>query len=591
MSLPRVPLDSSNERQHRTVIATTVNELVKVRPPFDRTKEEVAAGVTPVDYGYAPGGPIIDARRYLGSSTNYASAIQSAITVAKNAGAASRNGATVYLDPSIDWNCGTTTLVVYDGIWLEGGANNATRITWETGVVRGIESATRTTARIFRGGLKKLTLWGPAKASGSVGMDFLRIDQFCLEDVWCINWDTGYRFDGTGDGGYRNSIIRGNCEFNNTGVLIENNANEESFHKVKITNNTDYGADIVDGDSATFFDCNFESNGVHVRTAYQWTRVMFGRMEDATSGIMWETTSTARHFHIMGVFHARGSGSQGYTDAGTFTVNLDIQKVSNFGTNLVRNGSFEAWSSGTTSAPDAWSLSNATVARESSTVWEGEFSANVTASTTAGLIFQDIPITGIYRAAQTRFLCCLFGRRNASDQWKFAAIPQDSGGTLQGTVYDDTLGSVGASGKSYVNSGWLYAHQIVEPDADATRIRIGFFPDNLDGNSTSFVDAVMCIPLDSNDHVWSENARDLAPGLERILVRTATIDFAAANPSGATVTVPGAAVGDGVLVTPPAFTGDESWRGRVSAADTVTIQKVGTADPASGDYTVVVFKR
>lgn len=55
MTLPRVPLDSSNERQHRTVIATTLNEVVKVRPPFDRTQAEVAAGVTPLDYTYAPG--------------------------------------------------------------------------------------------------------------------------------------------------------------------------------------------------------------------------------------------------------------------------------------------------------------------------------------------------------------------------------------------------------------------------------------------------------------------------------------------------------------------------------------------------------
>jgi hypothetical protein len=55
MSLHRVPLDSSNERQHRTVIATTVNELVKVRPPFDQTEAEVGAGVTPLNPEYPPG--------------------------------------------------------------------------------------------------------------------------------------------------------------------------------------------------------------------------------------------------------------------------------------------------------------------------------------------------------------------------------------------------------------------------------------------------------------------------------------------------------------------------------------------------------
>jgi hypothetical protein len=49
MTLPVVPHDSSNERQHRTVIAVAVNELIKVRPPWDKTPDEVAAGVTPSD--------------------------------------------------------------------------------------------------------------------------------------------------------------------------------------------------------------------------------------------------------------------------------------------------------------------------------------------------------------------------------------------------------------------------------------------------------------------------------------------------------------------------------------------------------------
>jgi hypothetical protein len=55
MTLPLVPTDSGNEKQHRAVIAGTVNELVKVRPPHDRTQAEAAAGVTPSDYRYPPG--------------------------------------------------------------------------------------------------------------------------------------------------------------------------------------------------------------------------------------------------------------------------------------------------------------------------------------------------------------------------------------------------------------------------------------------------------------------------------------------------------------------------------------------------------
>lgn len=61
MALKRVPTDSNQDKQHRTVIATTVNELVKTRAPFDGTDAEAGAGVTPIDYGYPPS---IDERRF-----------------------------------------------------------------------------------------------------------------------------------------------------------------------------------------------------------------------------------------------------------------------------------------------------------------------------------------------------------------------------------------------------------------------------------------------------------------------------------------------------------------------------------------------
>lgn len=55
MSLKVVPLDSNNEKQHRTVIATATNELIKVRPPHDATEAEAAAGVRPIDTRFPPG--------------------------------------------------------------------------------------------------------------------------------------------------------------------------------------------------------------------------------------------------------------------------------------------------------------------------------------------------------------------------------------------------------------------------------------------------------------------------------------------------------------------------------------------------------
>lgn len=51
MTLPLLQTDlpKEQERYHRTLISTMVNELIKVRPPHDRTEDEVAAGVKPID--------------------------------------------------------------------------------------------------------------------------------------------------------------------------------------------------------------------------------------------------------------------------------------------------------------------------------------------------------------------------------------------------------------------------------------------------------------------------------------------------------------------------------------------------------------
>lgn len=113
MTLPVVPLDSFNEKQHRTIIATTVNELVKVRPPNDRTAAEVAAGVKPLDYGYAPGileryGAIAD------DATDCAAAFAAAIAQARQAdGAPVRPGkAGIYRT--------TQQVVLYDGVSMWG---------------------------------------------------------------------------------------------------------------------------------------------------------------------------------------------------------------------------------------------------------------------------------------------------------------------------------------------------------------------------------------------------------------------------------------------------------------------------------------
>jgi hypothetical protein len=142
MTLPYVATDlqEGQERQHRTLIAQSVNELIKVRPPFDTTEAEVSAGVTPVNYAYAPG----DVRRYgaaIDGATDDRPAIMNAYEQFKSSGApitapagtsyVSKDGANAYAllfdgDVSIDGQ-GKFTLVgdddAYNLIRIEGGTN------------------------------------------------------------------------------------------------------------------------------------------------------------------------------------------------------------------------------------------------------------------------------------------------------------------------------------------------------------------------------------------------------------------------------------------------------------------------------------
>jgi hypothetical protein len=111
MPLPLVPTDSNNEKQHRTVLATTVNELVKVRPPFDATEAEAAATVRPVDFTFGASDVLRHGAKGDGS-TDDTDAIQRAFNAARRGygrvhfPSRNRNGQTVY-------RC--TGIAVYEG--------------------------------------------------------------------------------------------------------------------------------------------------------------------------------------------------------------------------------------------------------------------------------------------------------------------------------------------------------------------------------------------------------------------------------------------------------------------------------------------
>lgn len=95
MTLQTLQIDVPDQYRHRVQLATTVNELIKVSPPYDRTEAERTAGVTPADTRY----PELDVRRYgaVGDdSTDCLEAFNNAYLVAV-AKAANDHGAEIFV--------------------------------------------------------------------------------------------------------------------------------------------------------------------------------------------------------------------------------------------------------------------------------------------------------------------------------------------------------------------------------------------------------------------------------------------------------------------------------------------------------------
>jgi hypothetical protein len=99
--------------------------------------------------------------------------------------------------------------------------------------------------------------------------------------------------------------------------------------------------------------------------------------------------------------------------------------------------------------------------------------------------------------------------------------------------------------------------------------------------------------------VGSKNARQFTDLFGEVIPFKATVDFAssaAGTGSAIDVTVPGAALGDFVLVAPSIDVADTQLSGEVTAADVVTVMiqantLSGTEDLASQTISGVVLKR
>lgn len=544
-------------------------------------------------YAGIGGRPWFDVTRYGArgdGSTNDAAAIQAAIDAANAAG-----GGVVRLpQPAVNYLLGSTTLLLYSDIILEGAGQDV--ILKYTGSASAIENATKNATAIYRGTVRDLSIVGDSQVAGSVGLDLRRVGGFSFERLYINNFDIGVKFDGTGEG-YRNRMWGCNVSGNNTGIRVVSAANEQAIVGCIINNNDDYGVDIQDGNSISLLANCYETNGVHVKTASSCTRVIGGRMENATT-YRWQTTSAAEYFLIEHVIMDAAAG-QAYSDAGKFSNIKDIDRAGARGVNLVRNGGFEVWNTSTSAAPDRWTLSNCTVARNTD-MQEGSYSALLTNGNTSGIMYQDWSIPTGLRDGLREYLFMGWVKLGTSTGAALQALPQDNGGSTQGSTLLPTRQTASSGLGPVTAAGWQFTYLVVRPNSSATRIRFGCNADTVVGTGTAYFDGLVLMPLAGPNKEWYPPVDDKAVGVSQVISRTVTFDFG--NTSGnavtdLTATVPGAADGDGVLIAPPNASVPTAgcFFGWVSAADTVTARFVnnsGTArDPGSGTYTIFVFKR
>lgn len=526
-------------------------------------------------------------------ATNDATAIAKAVTAA---GA----GGTVYFPKaSVNYLTGTTSLTMLEGQkWVGEGwdASEVGSAIKYTGSGNAIESATRATSRIFRNKITDLAVIGSGKVASSCGIDLRRVDRIQLERVHVEGFDIGVRYDGTGTGGFRNFAIDCDVLGNNTGYQVVSSANEQLILGGRCTNNTNYGVDVQGGNSVTVFNVNLESNGVHVRTADANTRVLFGRMESATT-FNWVTTSAASYFYIRGV--QRSSGAT-YSDGGIGTDIEDYYRNAVRGTNLLKNGGFEVWSAST--VPDGWTLSSVTAAEDTDAadIREGSSSVLLTAGATNGAMRADYDIPTFLRDGRREFVVMGWVKLGTSVQASFQTAPQDAGGTTQGTILLPTGAAASNASTLVTDSGWQFVWHIIRPNTSATRIRVLLYPDRSAGTGTANFDAICILPLGGWDQEFYRHPQDFAPSVTKILTASAALNFGdTASPGAAdlTITVNGAAVSDSVVLGIPndaIVAGAAGFYAWVSAANTVTVRfwnaSGGNLNPASGTFRVDVVK-
>jgi hypothetical protein len=145
-------------------------------------------------------------------------------------------------------------------------------------------------------------------------------------------------------------------------------------------------------------------------------------------------------------------------------------------TNLLTNGDFEVWSAGASAAPDGWTVSGGSVAREGTIKKISTYSVKLT--NTGNYLYQDVHAG--------KGIEYFKGRTLTLGVWVYASV----GSRVQVAVND----GVGASSSSFHtgDSTWQFLSVIHSVNSSATQVRcILYMPD---GTSISaYFDGAMCV--------------------------------------------------------------------------------------------------
>jgi hypothetical protein len=162
-------------------------------------------------------------------------------------------------------------------------------------------------------------------------------------------------------------------------------------------------------------------------------------------------------------------------------------KVKNDGTvnptNLLSNGDFEHWSAGTSSAPDGWTLSNGSVAREASIVKMGTYSAKVTRNG-IDLVLSQAPLH------TDRGIDYWKGRTVTVGMWVYATVAD----RVYAQIYDGV--NVNLSSAHPGDSTWKWLTVTATIASNATLL--GAYARVQTGDTSVYIDGAMCVEGESS---------------------------------------------------------------------------------------------